>query len=292
MLNTRNPENNVGLKRPKISVVIPCHNSEKIVPDAINSVLKQSERDFELIMVDDGSTDGTAAVIESINDPRVKLVRQENKGASAARNTGINAARGDYVAFLDHDDLWLPTFLEKTVTLLDRDPQAIMVAANQYWQKHPSDHDTTLYDCVKFDNSRNEILFEDLIRRNIISTSASVVRREALIQCGGFDEELRVAEDYNLWLKISTMRRRILVVAEPLGVSRRFVVGSLVKNKLLMAHDGLLCLDKFYKSHGHLLSRAERKAFKKMRRNTWLGLLYRALRQKFAGKRYIKQREY
>ncbi len=283
-LDTRNPANKPGLslpERPKISVVIPCCNSEKTVLDAVDSVLRQSERDFELIVVDDGSTDNTAALVESLADPRIKLVRQENKGAAAARNTGINTARGDYVAFLDHDDVWFPAFLERTVTLLEKERRAVMVAANQYWQKHPDETDMeTLHDCVGFDNSKGLIFFEDIIQRNIISTSACVVRRKTLLQHSCFDEGLKVAEDYHLWLKIAASQGEILVVAEPLGISRRYVDGSLVKDKLLMARDGLLCLDKFHQSHGHLLSGAEHKAFRKMRRNTRLGLLYRELRKK------------
>jgi len=287
-LNTDSTGHESQPATPAVSVVIPCYNSEKTIRDTAGSVLGQTRPDFELIIVDDGSKDGTAAAVQSIDDPRIRYIRQENSGPSVARNTGIEAARGDYIAFLDHDDLWFPGFLEKTTALLDRDPEAVMVVTNQYWQKHPSDNETTLHDCVELDNTRGEIFFMDIIRRNIISTSACVVRRETLLECGGFDPELRVAEDYHLWLKIATLRKKIYVIAEPLGVSRRFVGDSLVKDKILMARYGLMCLDKFSASHGHLLTGDERKAFNRMRRNTRFGLLYRTARMKLRGRKTSK----
>lgn len=276
-------ENDTQASRPKFSVVIPCYNSEKTISEAVDSVLKQSETDFELIIVDDGSTDGTSRIVSSMEDDRIKLVRQQNCGASAARNAGISASRGDFVAFLDHDDMWFPSFLEKAAEVLQKEPQTDMIVADQFWQTRPGEFDGTFYECANFDASKKSMAFEDLIKRNVISTSACIVRKETLLQCGCFDETLKVAEDYLLWLTIAARRNKIVVLKEPMGVSRRHTSGSLVKDKLKMAEYGLLCLDKFFKENGRLLAPAELRAFNKMRRNTYFGLLYRRFRRKMSG---------
>ncbi len=109
---------------PKVSVVIPLHNKERFIERAVRSVLIQTEPDFELIVVDDGSTDGSAAVVRQIEDPRIRLVSQENRGAAHARNQGIAKARADLVAFLDADDRWLPDFLHTILCLRVRYPEA------------------------------------------------------------------------------------------------------------------------------------------------------------------------
>ncbi|HOC92437.1 MAG TPA: glycosyltransferase [bacterium] len=278
-----NSENRSQSAGPMFSVVIPCFNSEKTISEAVDSVLKQTEADFELIVVDDGSSDGTSRIVSSINDNRIRLIRQENKGASAARNAGIALAKGVFVAFLDHDDLWFPSFLESAADFFRNDPEADMVVADQFWQTRPGEMDKTFYECAKFDASAGEMFFMDLIKRNVISTSACVVRKETLLRCGCFNESLKVAEDYLLWLTIAARRNKILVLKEPMGVSRRHTGGSLAKDKLAMAECGLLCLDMFYKENGRILSPSESRAFIKMRRNTRFGLLYRKLRIKLSG---------
>jgi len=105
---------------PKVSVVVPAYNRERLILHALNSVLAQTFADFEILAVDDGSTDGTIQAIQSCTDPRIRCLRHEkNRGAAAARNTGIQAARGEYVAFLDSDDEWLPHKLERQTAALD-----------------------------------------------------------------------------------------------------------------------------------------------------------------------------
>jgi glycosyltransferase involved in cell wall biosynthesis len=108
---------------PRVSVVIPLYNKAESILAAIGSVLRQSYLDFELIVVDDGSTDTSAAIVAGIEDPRLRLVTQANAGPGAARNRGLRDARGDYVAFLDADDEWEPGFLERAVAALDGDPE-------------------------------------------------------------------------------------------------------------------------------------------------------------------------
>ncbi len=108
---------------PEVSVVIPLYNKGLYIARALNSVLAQTFQDFEVILVDDGSTDDGAEVIGGVDDPRIQLIQQENLGVSAARNRGIEAARAELVAFLDADDEWLPCFLSKIIDLSDKYPE-------------------------------------------------------------------------------------------------------------------------------------------------------------------------
>ncbi len=113
--------------RAMVSVIIPTYNREKVIREAAISVLKQTYRDLELIIVDDGSTDATARVVEELGDPRVKYVVQENAGACVARNRGISVARGEYIAFQDSDDTWTADKLEKQIGVLGQDPSVDIV---------------------------------------------------------------------------------------------------------------------------------------------------------------------
>ena len=126
------------MQEVKVSVIMPAYNSEVYIRESIDSVLAQSFTDFELIVVDDGSTDTTAAIVESYTDSRIRLIRQPNRGVSEARNTGIEAARGQYITFLDSDDLYYPDFL-KTLYHLIRSNQAEMSFSNYSESFHVED---------------------------------------------------------------------------------------------------------------------------------------------------------
>nr|WP_256498773.1 glycosyltransferase family A protein [Chroococcidiopsis sp. CCNUC1] len=112
---------------PKVSVIIPAYNAMKYLPATLGSLLSQTFDDFEAIVVNDGSFDETEKWVSQIEDPRVKLICQQNKGLAGARNTGINQATGEYIAFLDADDLWEPSKLEKQVAVLEENPEVGLV---------------------------------------------------------------------------------------------------------------------------------------------------------------------
>lgn len=109
-------------RSPRVSVVVPCYNYGRFVTEAVDSILAQTFRDYEVIVVDDGSTDNTPEVLRGITDPRVRVLRKENGGCASARNAGRALARGEFLTFLDADDLWRPTFLERQVAVLDAEP--------------------------------------------------------------------------------------------------------------------------------------------------------------------------
>ncbi|MBJ6723684.1 glycosyltransferase [Geomesophilobacter sediminis] len=193
---------------PLVSVVIPCYNSARFIAQAVESVLGQKYPNLELIVVDDGSTDDTERVLEAYRG-RLTYLRQPNAGPAAARNRGIAQARGEYVAFLDADDLWLP---EKTAQQVARihGEQAIGLVYGRF---------------ANFSNESGELLsvlpevtpsgalFDQILQKSFIALPSVLVRREVLAEVGGFDEELLTAEDTNLWLKIAR-RHRIEAVPE------------------------------------------------------------------------------
>ncbi len=188
---------------PQISVVMPAYNSAGFVRRAIESVWAQSSPPLELIVVDDGSQDDTAAVAAGV-DRRTVVIRQANGGPGAARNRGVREARGNWIAFIDADDAWRPHKLECQRPHMLR-PEIDVVFSHVV---DPLERDTPLGD----------ITFDDLWRHNYVGLSTSVVRREAFERIGGFDEDRAVLgiEDYNLWLRMASRGARFAFVQEEL----------------------------------------------------------------------------
>jgi glycosyltransferase involved in cell wall biosynthesis len=195
------------VSEPTFSVILPAYNAERTVASSIRSVLAQTRGDFELVIVDDGSTDGTAAVIEPfLADRRLRLVRQENRGLARARNAGIEVARGRYVSFIDSDDLYLPSYLEAYGGALDADPQA----AFAYGDSWALEDDTrrirrkstfsSLRPPVPPPSDLRAFMLE-LLERNFISVMATT-RRSVLVELGGHNPSFRQVEDYELWLRV------------------------------------------------------------------------------------------
>ena len=203
--------------RPPVSVVIPTYNSADTIAGAIESVLAQTYSDFEILVIDDGSTDHTEDVVRQFGD-RVRYFKQENQGVSAARNSGIEKSVGKYIAFLDSDDLWCPEKLAEEIPLLDAHPELGLVYCD--W--------TVVSDETVLQSSYHEELrpargyiFSELVQRGFILTSGVVVRRECLDDVGHFDKSLKVAEDYELWLRIS-YRWKVELVDKCLFTKRKW----------------------------------------------------------------------
>ena len=186
--------------KPAISVVIPLYNRARRIGAAVDSVLKQSFYDFELIVVDDGSTDDGAAVVEAFDDPRVRLVRQgANKGANAARNEGIRQARGRIIAFLDSDDIFLPNKLQTVADAFgDRPDLGLIMDSFRKTRRNGVQADCRNPQI----EDRDELIRALFDRRLWKSTSAISVTREAAIDAGLFDEGLKRRQDLDFILRV------------------------------------------------------------------------------------------
>lgn len=204
---------------PAVSVIMPAYNVEPYVEAAVHSVLRQTFRDFELIIVDDGATDGTfdAAQRAAGRDPRVRIIRQANSGLSAARNTGLRVSQAPLVALLDSDDLWAPAFLERQLAILTG-PQAPDIVTGNAWTLGGA-HDGE--PARPYPDPRPQ---PDLVR--ILGDEFSVFvmavfRRRVFEVIGGFDESLRTNEDYDFWLRAAIAGFTFARNDEPLAFYRR-----------------------------------------------------------------------
>ena len=182
-----------------VSVIVTCYNQGLFLAEAIDSVLQQTYREFEIIIVDDGSTDNTAEV--SRQQPRSKYVSQPNKGLSAARNRGIQEAQGEFLVFLDADDRLLPPALEVGVRTLAENPECAF-AFGDY--REIAIDGTVIADPKR--NPVNEDYYSALLRRNYIEMHATVIYRRAVFEkVGAFDVNLRACEDYDFYLRVSRL---------------------------------------------------------------------------------------
>jgi len=193
-------------KNPKVSVIIPTYNRAYLVGRAIRSVLNQTYQDFEIIVVDDGSTDNTEEVVKSFNDPR--------RGGSAARNTGIRAARGEYIAFLDSDDEWLPEKLEKQVLICADDRIGLV-----YTGKRVIDFQSGQCLYEKIPETEGDA-YNQLLERDFIGTCSSVMVKKAILEnITGFDETLPSRQDWDCWLRIAR-NHKVACIREVLVIQR------------------------------------------------------------------------
>lgn len=195
---------------PTISVVMPAWNRVGSIRMAVESVLRQTFTDFELLVVDDGSTDGTMGALSDITDPRLRcLANPRNMGASAARNTGIRAARGEWVAFQDSDDEWLPRKLElQMARLAGAGPEVVACYTGMAIVGTPMgrSHRTTLrYIPDPKEPQVEGALREALLARSFISTQMLMARRSALLDIGGFDAALPALEDWDCAIRLSDL---------------------------------------------------------------------------------------
>lgn len=228
---------------PAVSVIIPAFNSARYIGDALASIEDQTLRDIEVILVDDGSSDGTIQEAQRYAASLdLTILQQGNRGPSAARNAGIRRARGRYCALLDADDLMLPELLATGCALLDANPGVGLVVT----------------DIITFDDkgtiheghwklSGTQDVLERLLIENFITTSAVMAPTRCLIEAGLFPEHRRVAEDYELWLNLAA-RWEVVLVDRPL-VRYRYTPGSLSSNKLYSARCALDVIESFWRHH-------------------------------------------
>ncbi len=198
---------------PLVSVIIPTFDRKKFLVEAIESVMDGTFRDFELIVVDDGSTDGTGSAVREIGAD-IKYHRQPNRGVSAARNWGVSISRGRHIAFLDSDDRWMKDKLEVQLGYLAAHPGIRVCHAEEIW----------IRDGVRVNQGKRHMkeggkIFERCLPLCVISPSSILMERGVFDELGGFDEGLPVCEDYDLWLRL-TLRHRVGFIARPLVIKR------------------------------------------------------------------------
>ena len=182
-----------------VSVILPVHNGEATIAEAVASVLMQSWRDLELIVIDDGSTDSTRDLLSAIKDERLQAFSELQSGPAASRNRGIGRSRGDFVAFIDADDVWNPEKLELQLAALERMPDA---AVAYCWIDYMDAEGHFV--CPDSRPLFEGLVYEQLLTQNFIDCGSNiVVRRQALLDAGGFDESLPVVEDWDLSIRLS-----------------------------------------------------------------------------------------
>jgi len=253
---------------PSVSAVIPAYNSAETIARAVNSALAQTCRLLEIIVVDDGSADDTAKIVGRYADRGVRLVRLDSQGgASAARNAGILAAKGDLIAFLDADDEWLPTKTAKQVALMASNGEYIFVscAAKQFSESHE--------DLGDIYHGRRPVVgrecWRSLLARNTIATPTVLVWRKHLLDLGGFDRTLRICEDQDMWIRLALRgpvgfvdEHLVCVYSRPQSLSR-----SAVGRQLRI---GLDVVNRHIAENRSRLSAAESRAIR-AERMEWLG---------------------
>jgi glycosyltransferase involved in cell wall biosynthesis len=259
---------------PRFSVVIPAFNAAATIASAVGSVLRQTETDFELVVVDDGSTDATGQTVSEISDPRVRLLSQANCGLPAARNRAIAASKGRYVSFLDSDDLWLPEFLEHA-------RQAIGAGAGvgfAYTDAYAFEASTGKVrrgsamvgssPPVPPPTDPHEFLYE-LLQRNFVYVSTTVPR-SVLDEVGAFNEGRTASEDYDLWLRILAGGYRAVHMPGRHALYRLHAgqmsrdEANLKRNELAI-YNGLRIEDMPTEAHRELLLQRRRQAAQELR---------------------------
>lgn len=204
---------------PFISVVIPTHNRKHNVLEAIKSAFGEEPKNYEVIVVDDGSTDGTVEYLESLDLP-IRIIRKENGGVSTARNAGIKEAKGKYIAFLDSDDLWLPGILQAQSDYLESHPTIPLVYVDQYIDLQGKRIDVTRFTMKKLTHEEmSKFDLPGFAKSPPIHISSIMVRKSIFDEVGYFNEELRIHEDTDMWNRISE-KYELGYIEKPLSVFR------------------------------------------------------------------------
>jgi GT2 family glycosyltransferase len=227
---------------PAVSVVMPAHNASHYVAAAIDTVLQQSYRDWELIVVDDGSTDGTLDTVRtSSSDPRVRVLHQEQSGVATARNRGLSDAASNVVAFLDADDLWVADHLKWMTAALQTAPDAVLAFGG--W-RYVDRHGRPLPQVVVPFEADPERARQELSWRNALIPSAVVARTASIRGVGGFDPDLQACADWDLWIRLLPAGR--FVALSRVSALYRVHAGSMTENGAELERDRLRLNEKHH----------------------------------------------
>lgn len=226
----------------EISIVIPAYNAETTIMETIKSVQQQTFSNWELIIINDGSTDRTVQLVNEINDSRLKVFSYQNGGLSVARNRGISNAKGEFIAFLDADDLWTPDKLELQLKALEKNPEAGVAYSWTYFMEEKGKYchiDKTLF-------FEGNVLANLLTDNFIASGSNPLISREAIESVGEFDTSLRAVEDWDYWLRLAA-KWQFAVVPKP-QIFYRLSSSSMSSKVECMEECQLKVVEKAFKS--------------------------------------------
>lgn len=198
---------------PKISVIITTFNRKDFAAEAVNSVLKQTYTDYELLVIDDGSTDTTKEALRPFQD-RIRYFYQTNQGTSSAKNQGIRQAEGDFIAFLDSDDLWESVKLEKQLAFMEQNPEVKISYTDELWLKDKKPVNPP----QKYERYSGWI-FKEVLQVCFIGVSTIMLKKELFEEIGLFDEKLPVCEDYDLWVRLA-LKYPFSLIPEKLTIKR------------------------------------------------------------------------
>ena len=245
---------------PKVSIVVSCYNYGEFIPQCLESIKRQTFSDFEAVVVNDGSTDNSEEQIKPyLNDNRFKYINQKNGGQAKAKNVGLARTKGNYIAFLDADDLWEKEKLEKQIPLFSSKKVGVVYSEARYIDS--LGHDLNLKLSGKYLQPKRGYVTDFLIIDNFIPFSSSIVRRDCFDRFGAFDETLKMGIDWDLWLRIST-QYKFDFVDQPLLFYRVGHAGQMSKN----VEERQRCSDRIMQS---FIQRYPNHAKKKFLRQAW-----------------------
>ena len=278
-------------KLPAVSVVIPAFNVAAYIEQLLRSLSAQTLADFEAIVIDDGSTDRTADVVESFTDARVKLVQQPNSGVSVARNTGLAVARGVFVLFLDGDDMLHPMALERLLAGVRSDPRAVaaygtFVKIRENGERQPGQKplERQVY-------PTGDILL-DVVERSIFANGGHVLlRRDVALAIGGFDARLSLSEDWEFFCRASAQGRFVFIGQVPEVLYLRLRAGSLSRATSRRWGRSLPAMQAVF-DNGEIRKRIPAARWKAMRRRVIASHLWEFGRVNFCERRYAVARRY
>jgi len=215
------------------SVVIPLYNKEKSILNTVCSVLEQSYPNFELIVVNDGSTDGSLEVVKQMTDDRIRIVDKKNGGVSSARNAGIRSANHQWVALLDGDDVWLPDFLKMVCTMIEKYPEAEVISLG--WKNDVGKYEIPYSKEGYIDNYHKVSL-----KGAVLHSSSTVIKNTAFQSVGFFNEALAYGEDIEMWSRLSE-KTRIAFSPTPMSVYRLVAENRVCENPRLNIEKHIAC---------------------------------------------------
>lgn len=231
---------------PKISVIIPAYNAEATILETIDSVLKQTFTDFELLVINDGSQDNTQTVVESISDARVQVISYPNGGVCVARNRGISLAKGELIAFLDADDLWTSDKLEKQYAALQEHPEAgVAYSWTCFMDVTDSQTPPTFLPSLEYEWT-GDVYPNLLVQDFIHSGSNTLIRREAIASVGEFDQTCAGCADWDYWLRLAA--KWPFVVVKKCQIFYRRMPGSMSSKVEVMEREALIAMEKAYQA--------------------------------------------